>query len=92
MNQPIDFAPTWYALALTFSIISGLFGMIAMANPRLFRSLSGRFSQWIDSSRALLFLDKRVNIDRYVLRHARVFGAVVVVTLAAAWIVHVFWG
>ena len=92
MNQPFDFAPTLHVLALVFSIISGLLGMIAMVSPRLFRWLSGRSSQWIDSSRALQFLDKRVDIDHYFLRHARLFGAVLVVTLAAAWIVHAFPG
>ncbi len=81
-----------YVMALVFSIISGLLGMIAMVSPRLFRWLSGRSSQWIDSSRAVQFLDKRIDIDHYVLRHARLFGAVLVVTLSAAWIVHAFSG
>ncbi|MEX2560425.1 MAG: hypothetical protein WD403_10950 [Pirellulales bacterium] len=62
--------------------ISGLLGLIAVISPRCFRILATQGSQWVDTNRLLACLDKRFDIDCYVLPHARLLGAVVLASLA----------
>jgi len=87
--QPItEFARmAWLPLAWSLIGITVFLGLIAIVSPRCFRYLAAHGGQWVDSSKLLSLLDKRIDIDTQVLRHSRLFGICVLSALAAAAIV-----
>jgi hypothetical protein len=68
--------------------LCGALGLMAVAAPRAFQRLAQRSSKWVDSEKLLAVLDKRVDIDAYVLRYTRLFGAAVLCGLCAAWMLY----
>ena len=71
-----------------FAIV-GTIGLIALISPRLFFALAKRSSQWVDTDQALKSLDRRIDIDGYVLPYSRYLGLAVlaaVVILASVWL------
>lgn len=60
----------------------GLFGLIALADPKKFASLSSAGGRWIDSSAFLAKLDARFDIDQYILPYTRPFGVVLLASVA----------
>jgi hypothetical protein len=61
----------------------GVVGLLAVVNPRWFAVIVSQSNhQWIDTNKVLAPLDKRVNIDPYVLRHSRLLGLAVLATVA----------
>ena len=63
-----------------------LVGAIAIISPRTFANLAVFWGTWINTRTTLPVVDKRIDIDEYVLRYPRVFG-VLIVTAAAVWTV-----
>jgi len=72
----------------TLGIISAL-GMLAIVSPSRFTALTTRSSTWVDTDKFLTALDKRIDIDKYVLPFSRTLGVSVV--LAAAIIALICW-
>jgi len=62
--------------------ISALLGLIAVISPRWFQILATQGSQWVDTNKLLACLDKRFDIDCYILPHSRLLGATVLASLA----------
>lgn len=61
--------------------VSGVMGLVALVSPRAFGLANARCAHWFDSNRMVAVFDRRFDVDHYILRHVRVFGAVVVVAV-----------
>jgi hypothetical protein len=59
----------------------GAAGAVAVFSPRLFSRLASWGNRWIDADRVLTKLDRRIDIDRHVLAHCRLFGVAVLGTV-----------
>ena len=70
-------AVLWTTLALL-----GLVGLIAVISPNRFQKLATRGGQWVDTNKLAEVLDKRVDIDRYVLPFSRLLGVAVILSVA----------
>ena len=75
----------WWIVLTSLGVIAAI-GLVALVSPRLFSRLATWGSVWVDTDRVLKKADHRIDIDAYVLRYCRLFGAGVlgvVVVLAA---------
>jgi len=72
----------WEPIALALLGFAGLLGLLAVVSPRLFQKLAGQTDRWVDSNRALECLDRRVDIDAYVLPRSRLLGFAVIASVA----------
>jgi hypothetical protein len=70
-------AVLWTTLALL-----GLVGLIAVISPNRFQKLATRSGQWVDTNKLAEVLDRRVDIDRYVLPFSRLLGVAVILSVA----------
>ena len=61
----------------------GLAGLIALVSPRWFTQLSARSNQWVDTSRALAWLDKRIDVDPFLAPYTRWLGGAALVSVSA---------
>lgn len=80
--QPFELFDVALTGAVGFLLIAG---SIAFINPRLFERFARAGSQWVDTSRWFAVMDRRVDIDQFVLRHARWFGLAVLIATSALW-------
>ena len=64
----------------TLGVIAAI-GFLAICSPRRFSALSNRGSQWVDTNQILAHLDKRIEVDQYILPHARLLGLAVIVSV-----------
>jgi hypothetical protein len=67
----------WLLLAL-----SGSLGLMALISPRCFHRVSAAGSRWVDTTKLIERLDRRFDVDRYILPYSRVLGALVVASVA----------
>jgi hypothetical protein len=67
----------WGALS-----IFGFIGLIAVVSPNRFAVLATRSGRWVDTNKVLEVLDKRIDIDRYVLPFSRLLGITVILAVA----------
>jgi ribose/xylose/arabinose/galactoside ABC-type transport system permease subunit len=74
----ISLAPFVWTL---LGIFSGI-GLVAVISPRCFSTITNQSSTWVDTNKLLSTLDKRVDIDKYVLPFSRVLGVSVLVAVA----------
>jgi len=75
-------------LVATAAVGAGLCGIVAILSPRTFRSIATFARRGIDTSRWLAWLDKSVDVDKFILRHARIFGLVTLAgILFAVWLI-----
>ncbi|MBX3414437.1 MAG: hypothetical protein KF708_17255 [Pirellulales bacterium] len=72
----------WEPIALGLLAFAGALGLLAVVSPRLFQKLAGQTDRWVDSSRALECLDRRVDIDAYILPRSRLLGVAVLASVA----------
>lgn len=81
----------WESLAI-FSSIGALMGIAAslllIFNPRLMAHINRAASRWISTRRMVHFLDRSVRIERWVYRHHRLSGVLIV--LGASYIIVYF--
>jgi hypothetical protein len=75
----ISWAPAFWALMGIFAAA----GLLAMVAPKRFAALTQRSSQWVDTEKILTALDRKIDVDQYVLPHSRLFGAFVLAGVAA---------
>jgi len=66
--------------------LSAICGAIAMASPKRFQALAVYSARWIDTEGIGKWLDRRIDVDDYVLRHPRAFGAIA--TLSAVYLAY----
>jgi hypothetical protein len=59
----------WFFIGILAAI-----GILAMFSPQRFAKLAHRGGSWIDTNKILAVLDKRIDIDNYVLPFSRVLG------------------
>ena len=57
-------------------------GLLAVLSPRLFRRAVEVANRRFDSNRLLALFDRQYDIDRFLLPHARLLGALVVLSAA----------
>lgn len=69
----------WGALAA-----AGCLGLLAMVSPPAFARVAVYGKTWIDVDQTLRKLDRTIDIDGHVLRHTRLFGAIVLGAVLAA--------
>jgi hypothetical protein len=62
----------WCVLGLLATV-----GLLAVLSPRRFQAIATRGSQWVDTNRLLSLLDRRVDVDQYLLPASRSLGAIV---------------
>jgi len=72
---------------LTLLVLCAVAGLLAVFSPRLFRRAVDVANRRVDSNRLLALFDRQYDIDRYLLPHARLLGALVL--LSAAFLVFV---
>ena len=53
---------------------AGLCGIVAAISPRTFAAIAALARRRVESQRWLAWLDREVDIDRYILKHSRLFG------------------
>jgi len=71
LNFPIQVL-IWVGLAfVTFS------GALALMSPARFSVMARHGGKWFDTSGVVQKFDKSIDIDRHVLRHSRIFGAII---------------
>ncbi len=68
--------------------VAGLLGAVAILSPRLFALTAKKGATWIDSDQCFRLLDRRLDVDEFVLRHSRIFGTLVVASVAVLSIVY----
>ena len=62
--------------------IFGLLGLLALLSPHAFNRMARVGGKWIDTSKFFDSMEKPITVDRFVLRHCRLFGLVVMVGAA----------
>ena len=62
--------------------IIGALGLLALFAPQRFAALTQHSSQWVDTEKILSSLDKKVDVDQYVLPHSRILGGLVLAGVA----------
>ena len=67
---------------LTFLPIFGLLGLIAVVSPRLFKTIAGKCSHWVESENFLKILDKQFDLDQRILPHSRLLGVAVIAAVS----------
>jgi hypothetical protein len=72
---------TAHAIACTLLALTGGLGLVALLSPRLFQRIATKGSHWIDTQKLIEQLDRRYDVDRYVLPHSRLLGALVVASV-----------
>lgn len=73
----------WEWIVPAVAAVIGVLGLVALCSPPLFTLLASYSKVWVDTERFLKKLDQPVDIDRHVLRHCRLFGAVLVTAALA---------
>ena len=80
----LSLAPlAWVGLGMLAAV-----GLLAVVSPSRFTALASRSNQWVDSDKYLRVLDKRIEIDQYVLPYSRWLGLAVLLAvglLATVW-------
>lgn len=70
----------WQSLCMAVLALSAVCGAIAMASPKKFRAPAVCSARWIKTEGLSKWLDRRVDVDGYVLRHPRAFGAIATIS------------
>lgn len=66
---------------------AGFCGIVAIVSPRTFETMATFACRKFDTKRCLAWLDREVNIDKYVFQHARLFGLLTIAAiLLLAWV------
>jgi hypothetical protein len=63
-------------------------GLLAVISPSRFTALASRSGHWVDTEKYLRILDKRIDVDQYVLPYSRWLGVAVLLAiglLALVW-------
>ncbi len=67
---------------------AGFCAIVAILSPRTFETMATFAGRKFDTKRCLAWLDREVNIDKYVVRHARLFGLLTIAAiLLLAWVI-----
>ena len=83
MDQILDLLrATWVPFAWFLFGAAGIVGVLAVISPRGFSKVVTQSSRWVDAGKLLAFLDKRYDIDRYVLPYSRLLGFLVLGSVA----------
>ena len=67
----------------------GLLGLLAVLSPKTFESIASTSSRWVNTEKLVAVLDKRVDVDSVVLKHSRLFGFVVLVSVL--FLAYLYW-
>jgi hypothetical protein len=69
----IDFAPyIWAGVG-----ILGAVGLLALSSPSRFHKLCTRSDHWVDTDKLLEPLNRRIDLDQYILPFSRILGGAV---------------
>ena len=92
LASPVDAALllAWQSLFTAMLALSVICGAVAVVSPKRFQKLADYSARWIETDGISKWLDRRIDLDGYVLRHPRAFGAITSVSsiyLIYRWIV-----
>ncbi len=65
----------------TLLAVFGVIGLTALLSPQTFGRIATCGGRWIDSRPILEALDKRYDIDRFVLPHSRLLGVALIIAV-----------
>ncbi|MBX3411170.1 MAG: GGDEF domain-containing protein [Pirellulales bacterium] len=82
MHALSHFWPPFFYFMLGFAGISGL---LAIISPKAFAAVAGYSNRLVNASQTDTVFDKWIDIDRFVLQHARYFGLLVTVSVVYLW-------
>ena len=72
--------PAYYSTLALATVV----GSLAVISPRLFRKICEKGSYWVTTPLQISTLDKKVlDIDRYMLQHSRLAGALILTMVVA---------
>ena len=72
----------WGPFAWIFLGLIGALGLLAVLSPRRFAAVANRGGLWVDTNKLLEHLDRRIDIDTYVLPFSRWLGVAVLASVA----------
>lgn len=81
MTRELIVSLVWHPALLTAAGLTVLLGLVAVIRPPCFHALAWHGSTWVDSNRWVALLDRRIDVDAYVLPHARLFGCLLLAAM-----------
>jgi len=82
MHVLSQFWPPFFLFMLGFA---GFSGLLAIVSPKAFAAVAGYSNRLVNASNSDTVLDKWIDIDRFVLQHARYFGLLVTISVVYLW-------
>jgi hypothetical protein len=73
--------PQWQPMVWIGLGILAAVGLLAIISPSRFTALASRSGQWVDTEKYLRVLDKRIDVDQYVLPYSRWLGVAVLLAV-----------
>lgn len=64
-------------IAYVILTFAGAAGILALVAPDRFKRFADVMNCWVDAEKSLAVMNKRFDVDNYVLRYTRIFGALV---------------
>jgi hypothetical protein len=88
---PLAVLPGSFVLAVSWVLLAtvALLGLVALTAPRSFARIAAGGARWFDTNKWLAALDRRVDVDGYVLPFSRLLGGLVLA--AAAVLAYLLW-
>lgn len=71
----------WPIIVLSLLGFSGAVGLLALVSPKMFAVVAETGGLWVASSKTLTVLDSPIDIDKFVIRNSRQFGALVLMVV-----------
>ena len=65
----------------TFLGLSGIVGLLALVNPKMFAFVAEAGGLWVTAPKTATVLDSPIDIDQFVIRNSRQFGALVLMVV-----------
>ncbi|NIL97414.1 MAG: hypothetical protein GTO62_09850 [Planctomycetales bacterium] len=74
---------SWEPFIWAMLSLSGAAGLLAVVAPQRFAAVTQYSGQWVHTEKILSALDRRIDVDQYVLSHSRLFGVTVLAGVSA---------
>jgi hypothetical protein len=55
-------------------------GVLGVLSPKLLATINGISTKWVDTNWLFSYMDKKIDVDRFMVKHARLFGLLSLVT------------
>jgi diguanylate cyclase (GGDEF)-like protein len=78
-------APFWPPFFFFVLGLAGTCGLLAIVSPKAFAAVAAYSNRLVNATKSDTVLDKWIDIDRFVLQHARYFGFLVTISVVYLW-------